>query len=259
MGEGPLLPGYRRSQTYWLSCPEARKPTSSSPAGGSTSLSLTVLRKPRPRAHGPAGSEGPYGSWRGWGAPWPTLQLCRAGGGWVGAESCSQARVKKGSDSWARWPPTAPHSGDAGRPWLAVLGEVGMASLLILSPKSPASPSQGARLRPWAWPPLVILPYCGRGAAAAAPLLAALALGSVACNDSPSEEGMAQRAQGTQPVSQPGQVTLHFSSPAHYHVTSQSRLSPQPSPLLVALPSPASQGTCRKLTHSNQPTKLCGL
>lgn len=130
----------------------------------------------------------------------------------------------------------------AGPGW-AVLGEVGMASLLILSPKSPASPS----------------PYCGRGAAAAAPLLAALALGSVACNDSPSEEGLAQRAQGTQPVSQPGQVTLHFSPPAHYHVTSQSRLSPQPSPLLVALPSPASQGTCRKLTHSNQPTNLCGL
>lgn len=146
----------------------------------------------------------------------------------------------------------------AGPGW-AVLGEVGMASLLILSPKSPASPSQGARLRPGAWPPLVILLYCGRGAAAAAPLLAALALGSVACNDSPSEEGLAQRAQGTQPVSQPGQVTLHFSPPAHYHVTSQSRLSPQPSPLLVALPSPASQGTCRKLTHSNQPTNLCGL
>lgn len=146
----------------------------------------------------------------------------------------------------------------AGPGW-AVLGEVGMASLLILSPKSPAFPSQGARLRPGAWPPLVILLYCGRGAAAAAPLLAALALGSVACNDSPSEEGLAQRAQGTQPVSQPGQVTLHFSPPAHYHVTSQSRLSPQPSPLLVALPSPASQGTCCKLTHSNQPTNLCGL
>lgn len=49
---------------------------------------------------------------------------------------------------------------------------------------------------------------------------------SVASNDSPSEKGVAQRAQGTQPIAQSGQVTLHFSPPAHYHVTSQLHLSP---------------------------------
>lgn len=40
--EGPLLPGYRQSQAYWMGCPEVPKPTSSSPAGGSRALALSL-------------------------------------------------------------------------------------------------------------------------------------------------------------------------------------------------------------------------
>lgn len=56
--EAPLLPVSRRSHTYRLDYPEVPKTTSSSPAGGSTSLSLkaveeTKAQKPQDRAQSP--------------------------------------------------------------------------------------------------------------------------------------------------------------------------------------------------------------
>lgn len=178
MGEEPLLPGYRKSQTFYcLNCPEAPKPTSSSPAGRSTSLTLL---KPRPRAHGPACSEGPHGSWGGGGVPHGQPCSCVEPGeaGWVLSHVARRDSKKDQILGHIGHPRSPILVMQAGRGW-AVSGKVGMTSLLILSPKSPASPSQGARLRPWAWPPLLILLYYGQGVAAAGPLLAALALGTV--------------------------------------------------------------------------------
>lgn len=60
--------GSLRPFSHWVSCREAPKPTSSSPAGWSTPLMAveeTKAQKPQdraePRAHGPACSEGPNG------------------------------------------------------------------------------------------------------------------------------------------------------------------------------------------------------
>lgn len=99
---GPLLPGYRHSQTfYWMGCPEAPKRTSPSLAGGSISLFLkaveeTKAQKPQSPWSCLLGREPPHPNlgW-GWGALGPILQLCRAGGGGVGAESCSQRDTKE--------------------------------------------------------------------------------------------------------------------------------------------------------------------
>lgn len=210
MGEEPLLPGYRKSQTFYcLNCPEAPKPTSSSPAGRSTSLTLL---KPRPRAHGPACSEGPHGSWGGGGVPHGQPCSCVEPGeaGWVLSHVARRDSKKDQILGHIGHPRSPILVMQAGRGW-AVSGKVGMTSLLILSPKSPASPSQGARLRPWAWPPVNTTVLWTRSSCSWAPPSCSGPWDSVVCNDSPSEKGVAQRAQGTQPTSQPGQVTLYFS------------------------------------------------
>ena len=122
--------GSLRLSSCWLGCPEAPKPTSSSPVGGSTLLFLTSVeenkaQKPEgrtePKAHGHACSEEPHGLQgrqpshpqprMGGVAPGTILQPYRYGWGrGVGAESWILQGLTKGLGSWASishpWPPT---------------------------------------------------------------------------------------------------------------------------------------------------------
>lgn len=177
VGEGPLLPGYRQSQTYWLSCPEAPKPSSSLPAGGSTSLSLTLLRKPRPRAHGPACSEGLHGSWGGGGLPHGLPCSCVELGeaGWVLSHIARQDS-KKDQILGHIGHPRSPISGDAGRPWLGCV-RGGRHELSACSQsQEPCISLPGGQAEAMG---MATTGNTGQGASVAGPLLAALALGTV--------------------------------------------------------------------------------
>lgn len=160
------------------------------------------------------------------GAPGPILQLCRAGGGGVGTESCSQPRLTKkdqvpGHISQLRSITLVTQALAVlcwGR-WALPLCSLEVPRALDLHPRGPGC-GHGHN-------------HYGKGSAVAGSLQAALTLGTVWPAVTALQRRQWLRAEWTGPISQPGWVAMNFIPRAHYHIALQI-----PSPLFPVLSHP---------------------